>query len=168
MPDIYRNIPLNKSPQITILSYTVELDEVISTDKEHIDRRHVRTDEFSDEDILKARKRASEYFLKESRRLKPELENDKDDSRHLGLLLYYTYQNNDPVKSDECGACERCYIMDGEGHSTSDMLERLQQEYYHLIMAGVEFNSIEVEMKGETYFVALGGLFDISKQYKPF
>lgn len=162
MPDIYYNRPLNKKSQITILSYTVELDEVISTDTEQIDRRHIRTDEFFEDDILSARRRASEYFLKESKRLKPELENNKDNSRHLSLMLYYTFQENDSEKSGEYSDSERCYLMDVENNSTLELLDRLQQEYYHLIMAGVVFDSIEVEMKGELYFIPLGGLFEIS------
>jgi len=89
MPDIYHNKPLNKKHQITIISYTVELDDVYSADQEHIDRRHIKTDEFFDVDILAGRIKASEWFLKESRRLKAELENSgEDDSRHLGLIFY--------------------------------------------------------------------------------
>jgi hypothetical protein len=58
--------------------------------------------------------------------------------------------------------------MDGESHSTLELLERLQQEYFHLLSAGVEFDSIEVEMCGETYFVPLGGLFEIGNRKEPF
>lgn len=161
MPDIYRNTPLNKSPQITILSYAVELDDVYSADDINVDRRHVRTDEFIDNDILIARILASEYYLKESKRLKEEVQNIKDSSRHLGLMLYYTFKHNVPKNSDECTGCERIYLIDGEGCSQLEFLERLQQEYYHLIMAGVEFDSIEVEMGGETYLTPLGGLFKV-------
>jgi hypothetical protein len=167
-PDVYNNKPLNKKHQITILSYTVELDDVYSTDQEDIDDRHIRTDEFFDIDILKARKKACDYFREESNRLKPKLEKNKDKNRRLGLMLYYTFQKNDTSQAGECAGCERCYIIDGEGGSTLDLLERLQQEYFHLISAGVEFNSIEVEMKGEAYFVALGGLFEIGNRKEPF
>lgn len=165
MPDIYRNQPLNKKHDITILSYTVELDDVYSADGKNIDRRHIRKDEFYDVDILTARKKASDWFKQESKRLKAELEiNGIDDSRHLGLMLYFTYKKKQPVEADGGADAERFYIMDGESLSTLDLLRRLQMEYYHLLSAGVEFDSIEVEMGGETYFVPLGGLFEIGKQ----
>jgi hypothetical protein len=169
MPDIYRNTSLNNSPQITILSYVVERDEVISADKEQIYCRHVRTDEFMDKDIMSARKKACDYFREESSRLKPELKNaGNDDSRHLGLMLYYTFKKNAPDKSGGCSGWERFYILDGEDRSALELLDRLQEEYYHLLGAGVVFDSIEIEMKGELYFIALGGLFEIGKQEKRF
>ena len=168
MPDIHNNKPLNTNPQITILSYTVEMDDVYSSHKNYIDSRHTRTDDFLDTDIFKARKKACDWFRQESKRLKAELENSGDDStRHLGLILYYTIKSNKPAESEECGV-ERFYLLDGEDVPQMKLLGRLEQEYFHLLAAGVEFDSVEIEMGGETYFVALGGLFDISKQYKPF
>lgn len=162
MPDVYINRPLNKKHQITILNYVVELDDVYSVDQEHIDHRHIRTDEFIDMDIYTARKKACIWFQKESKRLKSELEiNGIDDSRHLGLMLYFTYKKKQPVEADGGADAERFYIMDGESLSTLDLLRRLQIEYYHLLSAGVEFDSIEVEMGGERYFVPLGRLFEI-------
>ena len=169
MPNIFHNKPLNKSPQITILSYTVEMDDVYTVDNKNIDRRHIRTDEFIDKDILTARKMACDWFQKESKRLKAELEhNATDDSRHLGLMLYYNFKKNQPEEADECADVGRFYLLDGEDVPQTELLDRLNQEYFHLIAAGVEFDSIEVEMGGEMYFVPLGGLFEIGKKEKRF
>lgn len=167
MPNIYHNTPLNEKPQITIISYTAEMDDVHSTHWNYIDSRHSRTDDFMDTDILQARKDACDLFLKESKRLKTELDDaGNDDTRRLGLVLYYTVKNNTPAESEESGV-ERYYLMDDEDVPQSKMLERLNQEYFHLIAAGVEFDSIEVGMGDETYFVALGGLFQISRDNEP-
>lgn len=165
MPDIFHNSPLNKKHDITILSYTVELDEEYSTDKQPIDSRRTRTDEFSDTDILIARKKASDWFKNESKRLKAESnDSGNDDTPHRRLMLYFTFKKNQPDESDEYAGCERCYIMDGEDVPQMKLLGRLEQEYYHLIGAGIEFNSVEVEMAGEVFYIPLGGLFEIGKQ----
>lgn len=114
-----------------------------------------------DKDILKARKQACELFLQESKRLKQELEDTgNDETRLLGLRLYYTVRNNKPLGSEE-NVVKQFYLLDGEDLPQSMMLNRLDQEYFHLLEAGLEFDSVEVELGGKKFNVALGGLFSI-------
>jgi hypothetical protein len=163
MSPVFKKCPLTEKPAITILSYTVELDDVYSADQEHIDRRHIRKDEFYDVDIFIAGKRASDLFRKEMKRLSAEMKNSAH-SPYLGLKLYFTFRKNEQDESGKKSKIERFYLLDGEDVPQTELLARLQIEYYQLLSAGVEFDSIEVEMGGEAFNIPLGGLFEIGKQ----
>jgi len=89
-------------------------------------------------------------------------ENKKDstdpDSPYLGLKLYFEYRLNEDRKGKK-SKVYRFYLLDGEGVSQTELMERMEQEAMFLVDAGNLFRRVEVaDDQGKEFLVAANGI----------
>lgn len=148
------------TPAVIILSYVAESDIVYAPDQKHAESRHRRIWQyFNTGDVFKARSKACRSILKENDRFS---ENKKDsadpDSPYLGMKLYFEYRLHEDRKGKK-GKIYRFYLLDGEGVSQTELLERMEQESLFLIDSGNIFRRVEVtDDEGRLFTVAAEGL----------